>query len=210
MASTDPPASSTDETVSAAATAPSSLLSSPLGDDPMHDDGHTHYDVSAPVVYFYRCQDAQLGHLSNFYASAIYLDGERWPTTEHYFQAAKFTDVPNYQREIRLASTPGKAARMGRSRAHPLRADWETVKETIMERAVFAKYTQHANLATQLLATGSSLLVEHTFNDVYWADGGGDGRGLNRLGVILMRVHTWLLQQPPPSPRRGKRSHVDC
>ncbi|KAI8050226.1 hypothetical protein BDF22DRAFT_696187 [Syncephalis plumigaleata] len=156
------------------------------------DDGSAHYNATTPAIYFYRKHHEVYGHLSNFYPAAIYLDDNRWPTTEHYFQAAKFPDDPQYQMAIRNCTTPGKAATKGRSRAHPLRADWEQVKEEIMERAVMAKYTQHKELAEQLLATGDALLVEHTSNDRYWADGGGNGAGLNRLGVILMRVRTQL------------------
>ena len=42
-----------------------------------------------------------------------------------------------------------------------------------------------------LLATGETLLVEHTANDNYWADG-GDGSGKNRLGQLLMRLRDEL------------------
>jgi hypothetical protein len=38
-----------------------------------------------------------------------------------------------------------------------------------------------------LLATGDKNIVEHTENTSYWGDG-GDGTGLNRLGVLLMEV----------------------
>jgi hypothetical protein len=38
-----------------------------------------------------------------------------------------------------------------------------------------------------LLDTGNAILVEHTDNDNFWGDG-GDGRGQNKLGHILMRV----------------------
>jgi ribA/ribD-fused uncharacterized protein len=88
------------------------------------------------------------------------------------------------------------AARMGRSRARPLRADWEQVKDEIMLRAVRAKFTQHADLAALLLATGDALIVEHTRRDRYW---GGDGAGANRLGQILMRVRDELRPETPGS-----------
>ena len=35
------------------------------------------------------------------------------------------------------------------------------------------------------------MLIEHTKNDSYWADG-GDGSGLNKLGKILMKVREKL------------------
>ncbi len=38
------------------------------------------------------------------------------------------------------------------------------------------------------METGNRKLVEHTKNDKYWADGGGEGKGLNKLGILLMKV----------------------
>jgi predicted NAD-dependent protein-ADP-ribosyltransferase YbiA (DUF1768 family) len=34
-------------------------------------------------------------------------------------------------------------------------------------------------------------IVEHTANDFYWADG-GDGSGLNKLGLMLMKIRERL------------------
>ena len=86
------------------------------------------------------------------------------------------------------------AARMGRSRGHKLRADWEKVKDAIMREAVLAKFTQHAELRKILLDTGDAKLVEHTENDSYWGDG-GDGIGRNMLGQILMSVRQELREK---------------
>ena len=64
-------------------------------------------------------------------------------------------------------------------------------KDEVMLRAVLAKFTQHAGLRDTLLATGDAMLVEHTRNDSYWGDG-GDGRGRNMLGQILVNVREEL------------------
>jgi len=56
-----------------------------------------------------------------------------------------------------------------------------------MRDAVFAKFSQHKALMQLLLSTGSSKIVEHTDNDSYWGDG-GDGKGRNMLGIILMET----------------------
>jgi ribA/ribD-fused uncharacterized protein len=64
-----------------------------------------------------------------------------------------------------------------------------------MLEAVRAKFTQHADLRETLLGTGLSKNVEHTENDAYWGDG-GDGRGKNRLGEILMSVREELRAGP--------------
>jgi ribA/ribD-fused uncharacterized protein len=139
--------------------------------------------------------DKPYGFFSNFSPHAIYLKGKNWPTSEHFFQAQKFVGTP-IEEKIRLASSPMAAAKMGRDRHHPLRADWEAVKEEIMYEALLAKFTQHPDLRQKLLETGEAELVEHTSNDHYWADG-GDGSGKNRLGYLLMRVRSALRKQPP-------------
>lgn len=141
------------------------------------------------AIRFYSTQDAY-GEFSNFAAAPVLLDGRVWPTVEHWFQAQKFLD-PEHQEAIRNTKSPMVAARMGRSRARPLRPDWERVKDGVMEKGVRAKFTQHPHLRDLLLSTGEHPLVEHTRNDRYWGDG-GDGTGRNRLGEILMKIRAEL------------------
>jgi ribA/ribD-fused uncharacterized protein len=83
------------------------------------------------------------------------------------------------------------AARLGRDRSAKLRRNWESIKVQVMTEAVLAKFSQHEDLRTLLLATDDALLVEHTDNDAYWGDG-GDGSGKNMLGQVLMRVRDQL------------------
>ena len=141
------------------------------------------------VIRFYSVGD-EFGELSNFAAYPITLGGKRWPTSEHYFQAHKFSD-PQLREKIRKAKTPMIAARLGRDRSAPLRRDWESVKVQVMTEAVLAKFTQHDDLRALLLETGDAKLIEHTDNDAYWGDG-GDGSGKNMLGIVLMRVRERL------------------
>ncbi len=84
-----------------------------------------------------------------------------------------------------------EAARKGRDRKRQLRKNWESRKIDVMRAAIYAKFTQHEDLKNILLSTGDSKLVEHTENDDYWGDG-GDGRGKNMLGHILMEVRSKL------------------
>ena len=132
------------------------------------------------------------GYLSNFFPSSIKLNGKTWKTTEHYFQAQKFAGT-KWESEIRMANSPGIAAREGRRRDLPLRRYWESVKDNIMREAIWAKFSQHEELRNKLLATGDAELVEHTYKDKYWADG-GDGSGKNMLGRILMEIRDRIKQ----------------
>jgi N-glycosidase YbiA len=140
-------------------------------------------------IEFYSTKD-EYGFLSNFAPYPIVVDGRAWPTSEHYFQARKFPDA-QYQETIRQAKSPMIAARLGRSRKVPIRPDWEQVKDDNMLAALRTKFAQHESLRQALLATGDAMLVEHTKNDCYWADG-GDGTGRNRLGELLMKVRKEL------------------
>ena len=146
----------------------------------------------APVdaIQFYRVSDP-FGCFSNFAAYPIALDGQVWPTAEHYFQAQKFVDT-SYREQIRSSATPMEAARLGRDRTRGLRQDWDRIKDEVMYRVVLAKFTQHPDIKTMLLSAGNARLVEHTKSDSYWADG-GDGCGKNMLGQILMHVRDELI-----------------
>jgi ribA/ribD-fused uncharacterized protein len=144
------------------------------------------------VIHFYGV-GAEYGEFSNFAPYAIMLQGKRWPTSEHFFQAQKFAD-PRDREEVRSAKTPMEAATLGRDRRKKLRRDWERVKVRVMREAVEAKFLQHEELRVLLLSTGDAKLVEHTENDDFWGDG-GDGRGANELGRILMVVRDALRRE---------------
>ncbi len=143
------------------------------------------------TIYFYNTQ-GPYGCFSNFSPHGFELDGRYWPTSEHYFQAHKFAGTEHAE-AIRKAASPMIAARMGRSRQRPLRADWESVKDDVMRRAVRRKFETHAEIRAILLGTGSEELVENAPGDTYWGCG-KDGSGQNRLGQILMEVREMLRQ----------------
>lgn len=82
---------------------------------PSSSSGSTIYfnDPSGPYACF-----------SNHYMTAIYIDGKSWPSTEHYFQAMKFTG-PAYQDQIRRAGTTEEAKQLGYAKRPDFRANWD-------------------------------------------------------------------------------------
>jgi ribA/ribD-fused uncharacterized protein len=145
------------------------------------------------VIHFYSVRD-EYGCFSNFAPYPVRMDGKPWPTSEHWFQAQKFAGTAaeaEMMERIRDQRSPMIAARLGRSRRRPIRANWHSVRDEMMRRVVRAKFTQHADIRAVLLDTGDATLVEHTENDDYWGDG-GDGSGRNMLGRILMQVRAEL------------------
>ena len=120
-------------------------------------------------IKFYKVHD-EYGFMSNF-APYPFSDGSRiWPTSEHYFQAQKFF-VPQIQEKIRQIASPMDAALEGRNRQNPLRSDWEEIKDGVMLQALRMKFSQNPEIAKELLATIDAIIIEHTQNDAYWADG---------------------------------------
>jgi len=141
------------------------------------------------AIYFYSTID-QYGAFSNFSKHGFELDGQYWPTVEHYFQAQKFSDTA-YKDRIRLAASPKLAKQYGRTRAIPLRQDWEMVKDEIMKKAAFRKFETHKNIRLLLLSTGDEEIIENAPNDYYWGCG-ADGSGKNKLGKTLMEIRSKL------------------
>ena len=143
-------------------------------------------------ILFYKVNDPY-GLFSNFDRKhPITLMGSVWPSTEHFFQAAKFIGTdPEHRENIRLAKTPREAAEMGRDRNHKPCPEWEDVKYDMMLSAVYAKFSQYPELRELLLGTGDAEIIEHTSNDREWADG-GDGTGKNLLGKVLMEIRKQL------------------
>ena len=145
-------------------------------------------------IYFYSTR-GDYGCFSNFSYHGFELNGEYWPTTEHYFQAQKFPNTPHCD-QIRQVKTPKEAANMGRDRKRPLRPDWEQVKDDIMRNAVLCKFETHADIREILLATDDEKIVENAPGDYYWGCG-KDGSGKNMLGQILMEVREILRSRTP-------------
>lgn len=166
----------------------------------------------------------EYGCFSNFYASPIQINQLEFPTTEHYYQWCKFNypGCPainlEYAELIRRQSTPFKAKILAhqdinyanssynwRQNLNRLITDYqnrgvvycpffESIKDNIMRKAVYQKFTQHSQLRDLLLSTGSAILREKTHRDSYWAIG-KDGNGLNMLGQILMETRYLLRLQ---------------
>lgn len=126
-------------------------------------------------------------YLSNFFNVPVRYDGITYQNNEAAFQAQKCIEYKDRMAFIGLP--PNRAKAMGRR--VKLRKDWEDVKNRIMYEICLAKFVQNKELREALLSTKDEELVEgNTWNDTYW--GVCNGKGLNMLGKILMRVRSEL------------------
>ena len=143
-------------------------------------------------ITFFR---GQYRFLSNFFPSLVEYQGKIWPTIEHAYQASKTLDY-DLQEEIRLAPTPGKAKRLGRSVV--LRSDWNEIRVGIMRDLIKLKFA-NPHLRERLMGTGLAYLVEgNHWHDNFWGDCHCNScylhEGSNMLGTILMRQRDAYLE----------------
>lgn len=141
------------------------------------------------TIWFYSKSPSH-SWLSNFSDHAVLIDGVRWPSVEHYYQAQKYDDAATREL-IMSAATALEAKKKGSNRSLSVRSDWDDVKESVMRKAVLAKFEQHRLLRSQLLETGEEMLCHESNDDLFWGCT-RDGIGENRLGKILIDLRSKL------------------
>jgi len=158
--------------------------------EPEEEEEEEETPVAEETVKFYSNSET-FKELSNFFPAKFTLDGKEYPTVEHYFQAMKFPANPAFQDQIVAAKTPAAAKKLGSTKVIPIRTDWDSVREEVMAKAIEAKFTQNEALKALLLSTGTKKLEEASPIDSYWGTG-KNGKGQNRLGVLLMELRSGL------------------
>ena len=148
-----------------------------------------------PVAEYFSRSDT-LHKFGTFSQHGFSLEGLKWPSVEHYYQAMKFEDV-RYRERIRLTDHPKNARKLGRNRWQRRRKDWKQVKVTVMTRGVYIKCRTHPDIAEALLATDGKTLIESSNYDYFWGCG-RDRRGENMYGKVLMNVREKLKQEHQP------------
>ncbi len=144
--------------------------------------------------------------LSNFYAGIggdVTINRIHYATTEHAFQAGKFTSR-KLRKQVAGCATPGDAKRYARALAVKLggnRAGWKDADVSIywMLHVLRAKFS-HPQMREALLETGDALLIEgNIWGDDFWGQilVKDEWIGENWLGIILMHIRKEL--------RTGKR-----
>lgn len=137
---------------------------------------------------------------SQWYAAPFVIDGQRYPTAEHFMMAEKaalFGDQAT-RKQVLQAPNPGAAKALGRQVRGFDETTWLEERFAIVTRANGAKFTQNPDLGQFLRQTGSRVLVEASPVDRIWGIGLAQDdekvsnpnlwRGLNLLGFALMRV----------------------
>jgi hypothetical protein len=124
--------------------------------------------------------------LSNFYPSPIEVNGKKYETVEHYYQAMKATNEEDHE-YVRSSPSPGIAKHRGKRIL--IRSDWEMNKVSVMLEGLIAKFEQNQLLLDKLIETDTGELIEvNSWGDTFWGRHGNIGQ--NNLGKLLMFVRS--------------------
>lgn len=137
-------------------------------------------------------------YFSPYTAHAIEIDGQVYPTLEHAYQCARYTD-PKIKDEIRSARSPVLAWGVSSKYKHLQVPEFrqEAHKLTVMKDLMRLKAAQHEEIRKALKDSGDLLIVKHIVTyppgDGFWDDG-EDGTGLNHIGRMWMEVREEILK----------------
>jgi N-glycosidase YbiA len=150
----------------------------------------------ATEIKFYRHVEPY-GIFSNFYpVNDLWIRNhdkgniELWPTTENYYQAQKFINIPEIYEDFKCIS-PREAFNLSRKHVDRIIGDWHSdfVKDKIMARAIAHKFLDKKNKPHffEKLKNSEGDIIEDSSIDSYWGIG-SNGDGKNQLGKTLMHA----------------------
>jgi ribA/ribD-fused uncharacterized protein len=113
--------------------------------------------------------------------------GKLYPTAEHAYQAAHFSQNPELAEQVRTSRSPKAAQELANKHSDQDDPDWKGKKLTIMEDILSHKLDQHSCIREVLTSTGNKPLVETNDNDEFWGWGKSHA-GQNHLGKLWMKL----------------------
>lgn len=162
------------------------------------------------AVVTFKKADEEFGGFSNMSGDfPILVNGVRVRSSEHLYQALKFTDHADVQKQILdeprpmrakwFAKTKDDAKKNKEGNLKKVRKDWNEIQVEVMEFCLKTKLIWHWIKFGQLLrSTEGREIFEIEAREVkspFWGVvAGGDGfRGENRLGELLMKLRDELI-----------------
>jgi ribA/ribD-fused uncharacterized protein len=118
----------------------------------------------------------------------IWYEGDKFPSVEHAYQAAKTTkDLREQFKSVNVKEVKklGNTVQIDKD-------NWEKIKYQVMVQLVTQKFATDDKLKSKLTETGKAYLEEtNHWGDQTW--GVCNGKGENKLGNILMTVRDFWL-----------------
>jgi ribA/ribD-fused uncharacterized protein len=157
-------------------------------------------------VFFFSGNPAlnEFKEFSNMYEAPFQVEGQTFPTVEHYFQwskARQFGDAAA-QGKIMKTSSPKSVKSIGKKVIGFKEEEWAETKDRVMAAALKAKFMQHPELLKKLRETGTRRIAEADPRSKYWGIGTSADTskakdperwpGKNKLGQILEALRAEL------------------
>lgn len=152
------------------------------------------------MIFFY----GRNNPLSQWFLSEMYIDRKIFTSAEQWMMYSKanvFNDLDSMNK-IMLTNDPSNQRKIGRQIKGFKEPQWKIVREQIVYKGNFHKFSQNETLKEFLLNTGDLLLAEASPTDLIWGIGFSENeegrfdkanwRGENLLGEILMLVRNDL------------------
>ncbi|WP_285800715.1 NADAR family protein [Exiguobacterium sp. s63] len=148
------------------------------------------------VIAFRKTKD-NFGGLSNMAAGyPIKIGNISFLTSEALYQAMRFPDFPEVQRQIIDQKSPMTAKMISKKYRSSSRDDWEEVKVVIMRWCLRMKLIQNWDMfGSLLLSTMDSVIVEESHKDLFWGAVPDENNlliGTNALGRLIMELRQEL------------------
>lgn len=158
------------------------------------------------IICFHK-EDEAYGFMSNWYPADFTVDGVAYNCSEQYMmhQKALFFGDSVTASKIMAASDPALQKKYGSEVTPYDDLTWQGVRQTIVYKGVYAKFSQNEDLKKMLLDTGDEILAEAALKDAAWGIGLSandpescrrkEWRGKNLLGYLLMSVRFELRKE---------------
>ena len=137
----------------------------------------------------FRRTHEEFGGLSNMAGGyPIFLEGTKILTSEALYQACRFPEHSDIQKEIIMQRSPVTAKEVSRRYEHLTRKDWASKRVPIMNWCIHMKLLYNWNKMGRLLQlTKDKEIVELSSKDDFWGayEKGDYAEGCNMLGLLL-------------------------
>lgn len=143
---------------------------------------------------------------SNSAKKSVEIDGTTYASVTHYYIAMKAREAKNdamYDKV--MAAATAKAAKALEKKIVLKEEEWEPKQDSIMQKAVRAKFTQHPEIRAKLLETGNRPIGFADARDIYWSIGTSRDtekakkkskwRGQNKLGLIIEELRDVFMRE---------------
>lgn len=167
-------------------------------------------EESEPEPILFSGADESKGEYRNFSNMSnhtVEIDGVKYASVEHYYQAMKATEFKDDAALKKILKTKtAKAVKAAGKKVENFNQEvWDAKKDEIMATGVRAKFVQHPELRTQLLGTDDKIIGFADARDVYWGIGTSmttekvkfpsKWRGQNKLGKLLTTLRDEFKQE---------------